>query len=112
MNLSDLIATHRGDRSYAALARDCGGAPASERLRQLVTAPIRNFPDPPTIKGLATGLRLPESEVVLAAAESLGLEVRRSRSRLEELLPDTSGLTEDQAAAAAHLILAFTRERG
>lgn len=105
MNLSELIDTHRGGRSYVELARDCGGAPTDKRLQQLVRKPIRNFPDPPTVMGLARGLRVSQSAVVLAAAESLGLNVGSSMPRLVELLPaGTQDLTEQQAAAIAHLV--------
>ncbi len=110
MNLSELIDTHRGARSYSELSRDCGGAPTDKRLQQMVRTSIKNFPDPPSIKALAQGLRVPEVEVVLAAAESLGLDVRRKRSRLVELLPEAADhLTEEQASAVAHLLQVFSQ---
>src|SRR5690349_16777204 len=109
MDLSALIDVHRGGRSYPELARDCGGSPTDKRLQQLVREPIKNFPDPSTIAALARGLRVTQAVVVLAAAESLGLDVRTSTPRLVELLPATaSGLSEQQAAAIAHLVSAFT----
>lgn len=108
MDLSALIDVHRGGRSYAELARDCGGSPTDKRLQQLVRVPIKNFPDPGTIAALARGLRVTQGVVVLAAAESLGLDVRTSMPRLVELLPAvTSQLTEQQAAAIAHLVRTF-----
>lgn len=108
MDLSALIDVHRGGRSYAELARDCGGSPTDKRLQQLVRDPIKNFPDPATIAALARGLRVTQAVVVLAAAESLGLDVRTSTPRLVELLPAiTSALTEEQAAAIAHLVRTF-----
>lgn len=111
MNLSELIDTHRGARSYSELSRDCGGAPTDKRLQQMVRSSIKNFPDPPTISALSRGLKVPEAEIVLAAAESLGLDVRRPRPRLFDLLPDTiDALTEEQASAVAHLIRAFTAD--
>jgi hypothetical protein len=109
MDLSELISTHRGARSYADLARDCGGSPTDKRLQQLARDPMKNFPDPASLRGLARGLKVSQSVVVLAAAESLGLDVRTSTPRLVELLPASAGeLTEVQAAAVAHLVRMFT----
>lgn len=105
VNLSELIETHRAGRSYAELERDCGGAPTRGRLQQLVNQQIKNFPDPPTVSALARGLRVSQAAVVLAAAESLGLDVRTPLPRLVELLPaEARDLTEQQAAAIAHLV--------
>lgn len=105
MNLSELIDTHRGGRSYAELERDCGGSPSKGRLQQMVKQPIKNFPDPPTVRALAQGLKVAQSAVVLAAAESLGLDVRTARPRVVELMPaDADQLNERQAAAVAHLV--------
>lgn len=105
MDLSELINIHRGARTYAELARDCGGSPTDKRLQQLVRQQIKNFPDPPTVRALARGLRVPESAVVLAAAESLGLDAGRSMPRIIELLPSgAEDLSEEQAAAVAHLV--------
>lgn len=105
MNLSELIETHKGRRSYPELSRDCGGAPSSKRLQQLVREEIRNFPDPPTVAALARGLRVPQRVVILSAAESLGLEVSDSTPRVMQLMPaGASSLSEEQAAAVAHLV--------
>lgn len=110
MNLSELINTHRGGRSYADLARDCGGKPSDKRLQQLVHTPIKNFPDPDTITALAKGLRVSPTAVVLASAESLGLDVGSSMPRLVELLPaGARDLSEEQAAAVAHLVRTIVR---
>lgn len=105
MNLAELIDTHRGGRSYPELSRACGGSPSDKRLQQLVRGDIKNFPDPPTVRALAKGLRVSQEAVLLAAAESLGLDVRSSLPRLVELLPaDARRLSEQQAAAIAHLV--------
>lgn len=105
MNLSELIETHKGRRSYPELARECGGVPSSKRLQQLVREPIKNFPDPPTVAALARGLRVPQREVILSAAESLGLEVHDTAPRLMQLMPvGAQDLSEEQAAAIAHLV--------
>lgn len=75
LNLAQLILTKKGDRSYAKLARDCGGSPTDRRLNSMVVRPISQFPDIDTMRGLAIGLRVDVSEVVLAAARSLGLQI-------------------------------------
>ena len=77
-NLAQLILAKKGDRSYAKLARDCGGAPTDRRLNSLVLRPMNQFPDIDTMRGLAIGLRVDVSEVVLAAARSLGLQIAES----------------------------------
>lgn len=73
--LETLILNRKGTRSYDDLSRACGGAPTSKRLHQLVTRPMKNFPDPDTIKGLARGLNASTTEVLLAAARSLDIPV-------------------------------------
>lgn len=88
--LAELINTKRGDRTYARLSRDCGGAPTDKRLQSMVSRPMKAFPDADTIKGLAIGLRVNAADVILASARSLGLNVEAS---------DTVGLTIPGAGA-------------
>lgn len=110
MNLAELISSQKGDRSYDQLERDCGGRPSSKRLQQIVTGQLKAFPDPDSIRSLARGLRVSEAAVVLAAAESLGLDVRRALPALVEILPaEASDLSEREALAVAELIRAFKR---
>lgn len=73
--LRSLIRNLRGDRNNAELSRDCGGIPTQSRLQQISTMPIKLFPDPETIKGLARGLNVSVGEVVAACAKDLGLNV-------------------------------------
>ncbi|GHG60347.1 hypothetical protein GCM10012320_34900 [Sinomonas cellulolyticus] len=61
--------------SYEAMSRACGGAPSGKRLFQLITAPLKNFPDPETIQSLARGTGASITDIVMASARSLGLEV-------------------------------------
>ena len=67
-----LILDRKGDRTYDRLSRDCGGVPSDKRLHQMATRPIRNFPDPDTIQGLARGLNVSALSVLVAIANSLG----------------------------------------
>lgn len=71
--LRTLIRNRRGDRNNAELSRDCGGIPTQSRLQQITTMPIKVFPDPATLKGLARGLNVSVWEVVSACAKDLGL---------------------------------------
>lgn len=113
MNIAELIRIGKADRSYEQLARDCGGQPTAARLQQIATKPVRTFPDPPTIRGLSKGLRVTEATVVLAAAESLGLDVRRSASRLVSLLPaGVDRLTDEQVDAVLSVVHSMTRSAG
>lgn len=112
VNLNELIATHKSGRSYEELAKACGGVLTSQRLQQIATTTPKAFPNAATIRGLARGLRVPESVVVLSIAESLGLDVARAVPRLVELLPASANeISERQAAAIAEVIRAFTEER-
>lgn len=74
-DLATLIANAKGGRSYDRIAADAGGVPTSARLQQLATKPLKNFPDPDTIRGLARGLSTSVTEVVAACAASLGLSM-------------------------------------
>jgi len=73
--LRTLIRNLRGERNNVELSRDCGGIPTQSRLQQISTSPIKLFPDPDTIRGLARGLNVSVSEVIGACAKDLGLNV-------------------------------------
>lgn len=73
--LAEVIADRKGDRSYDRLAADCGGTPSAGRLHQMATKPLKNFPDPDSIRGMASGLGVTVTEVVMASARSLDLNV-------------------------------------
>jgi hypothetical protein len=64
--------------SYRDMERLAGGRLKSRRFHQLATEPIVNVPPTDTLHVLADVLRLPQSVVVDAALESVGL--RRSAS--------------------------------
>lgn len=76
--LRSLIRNLRGDRNNLELSRDCGGIPTQSRLQQISTAPIKLFPDPDTIKGLARGLNVTVGEIVSVCARDLGLNMGSS----------------------------------
>lgn len=93
-DLQALVGLQKGDRSYEQLSKACGGLPTAKRLHQLATAPIKNFPDPDTIRALSKGLGVTESTVVLASAESLGLDVH-TPNMWAALLPAGTELIPD-----------------
>lgn len=74
--LADVKAVRRW--SYEAMSRACGGVPTGKRLFQLINSPLKNFPDPDTIRGLQRATGASVTEIVLAAARSLGLDVTSS----------------------------------
>src|SRR5207342_1046026 len=83
--------------------RDGAGVPTSGRWHQLATGPIKNFPDPETIYGIARALRVTVTEVVMAAARSLGIEVREdSHGSLS-----TAGLSDEQIQVVRMVIEAL-----
>lgn len=106
LTLGQLIDARRGNRSYEELARDCGGAPGAKRLQQLAKKPVRNFPDPDSIRALALGLGASVTTVVMACARSLGLTVNTG--------DDPTSLVIGQAAqlpaGATDAIVAVARE--
>lgn len=71
--LRALIASRRDERNNAELSRDCGGIPTQSRLQQMANNPIKVFPDPDTIKGLARGLSVTVEQVISACAKDLNL---------------------------------------
>lgn len=75
MALPELILAKKGDRTYNKLSEDCGGLPTDRRLNSLVLRPMNAFPDVDTIRGLALGLGVSVTDVLLASARSLGLSV-------------------------------------
>lgn len=73
-NLQELMAQHKGKRSYATLADASGGLVSSKVLEGIVNRPPAGFPSTDTLKGIAVALNIPISDVVLAAGCSAGLD--------------------------------------
>ncbi|WP_422936110.1 hypothetical protein [Sinomonas sp. P47F7] len=76
-DLGALLADVKAARgwSFEAMSRACGGVPTGKRLFQLINSPLKNFPDPDTIRGLQRATGASTTEIVMAAARSLGLDV-------------------------------------
>lgn len=79
-DLGSLLADVKANRhwSFEAMSRACGGVPTGKRLFQLINSPLKNFPDPDTIRGLQRATGVSATEIVMAAARSLGLDVADS----------------------------------
>lgn len=79
-DLASLLADVKSARrwSFEAMSRACGGVPTGKRLFQLINSPLKNFPDPDTIRGLQRATGASATEIVMAAARSLGLDVSDS----------------------------------
>ena len=75
--LRRLINERRGDRSNLQLSRDSGGIPTQSRWQQIANKPIKLFPDPDTIRGIARGLNVTVEQVIAACAEDLELPMGR-----------------------------------
>lgn len=73
-NLQDLIAQHKGKRSYATLANASGGLAKAASLQAIATKEAASFPNADTLKGIAAALNLHINDVVLAAGRSAGLD--------------------------------------
>ncbi len=98
-NLAQLILDRKMGRSFEKLADDCGGQPAGRRLQQMANGkPMRNFPDPDTIRALAVGLGVSEAEIILASARSLGFGVDSTGSG-ELTIAGAGGLPADAKKA-------------
>lgn len=112
MNLSELILAAKGDEARAGmtwneLSRRCGGKPAPKAIQKLALEPRKNFPDPDTIEGLARGLGVTQMTVIMAAAESLGLQAKKEESSLLALMPTgTDKLTPEKTT----LLLSIVRD--
>lgn len=107
MDLAQLIQTHKGG-SYRDLSERCGGSPSHQRIQQLASGAVKEWMEPDNIRSLARGLGVSERTVVLALAESMGLQVAGD-SRISNYLPaDTDSLTSRQMQALGNLVRSIT----
>lgn len=103
--IQNLIIRHKRDRSYERMAAVTKHAISSKRLQQLTTQPMRNFPDPGTITNLAHILSTTSTEVLLACAVSLGVDVRTGDTA-DLVLPGAGTLPE----SSQDLLLSMSAE--
>ena len=77
MNLAQLIQAHRGDTSYARLAKkatEAGHSISGQMIHNLASKPLTSIPGVNTIRALSVALNVAPRRVLDAAAESVGLE--------------------------------------
>jgi hypothetical protein len=112
--LHDLIQARMQERgwSYSDLERASGRALTRGRWQQLGSgAPLRKFPDPGSLTVISDVLEVDITTVVLAAAQTLGLDVRRQGADLSSLLPDrTERLSDRMREAILTLVRAAVAE--
>jgi hypothetical protein len=111
--LDELISERKQLRgfSYADLENRAGGVIRRQRWQQLGTSVrIKEFPEPATIQAMATALDVDVAVVVLAAARSIGLDVKRgAQSDLAAMLPySASQLSTVQRDAIVTLVRSMT----
>jgi hypothetical protein len=112
--LHDLIQGRMRERgwSYSDLERVSGRALTRGRWQQLGSgATLRKFPDPGSLTVIAEVLEVDITTVVLAAAQTLGLDVRRQGADFANLLPDrTERLSDRMRDAILTLVRAAVSE--
>ena len=86
-NLQQLIAAHKGPKSYRELAEQSGGRLEAKAFHSVATtATTAKLPSPAHLEGIASALGIPIRDVILAAATSAGLT--------PEPIPDVQELRE------------------
>ena len=109
LSLHDLIRGCMKERgwSYSDLERASGRALTRGRWQQLGSGVVqRKFPDPSSLSVIAEVLEVDITTVVLAAARSVGLDVRTRGTDLAHLLP---ALTERLSGRMRDAILTLVR---
>lgn len=106
-NISELIQELIGKRTYEQLAKDCGGVPSKARLYTFVRDPIKNFPAPDSIQGLAKGLGVTEFDIVQACAVSIGLWSEKNKQPGISLPEGSETLTQTQKTFVVGLVREF-----
>jgi hypothetical protein len=105
VDLKELIAATKGNRSYEDLARAAGNTPQAARWWAMATEDLKVAPTPPTIKSVARALGVTEQTVWMSVGESLGLAVSDRASKLLQLIPPgTDRLSDDAVASVLSLL--------
>lgn len=98
LTLQDLIRVRRDERgwSYSDLERRADHQVKKNRWQQLGSGyRIKEFPEPASIEAMAQALEVDVTTVVLASAQSIGLNARRHGPALAHLLPAGTDLMTD-----------------
>ena len=112
--LAELITEQKAFRgySYRTLEARADSVITAQRWQQLGTGVrIKEFPEPATLQAMANALGVDVTAVVMAAARSIGLPVRRvAESDLAAMLPQSASLlTTDQRDAILAVVRSITR---
>lgn len=106
MNLAQLIATTRGNRTQEQLAADAGMS--IQNMQMYVSGAARkNFPDGGTIRNLARMCGVNPWTVVKAAAETIGIDTGIDGAKLAALLPPETATLDDDAIAAIRTLITY-----
>jgi len=103
MALPQLVRARMAERgwSYSDLERRSGRALSRGRWQQLGSGvPQKKFPDPASLMVIAAVLEVDITTIVLAAAHTVGLDVRHEGGDLAHLLPAGTEQLSDQTREA------------
>ena len=95
-NLQQLILNNKRDRTYEQLSKDSGNVATKSTIQRLATQTIKDMPTTAVMKGLARSLRVRLSEVVEAAAVSVGLNLSAQAEKDLVILGGRTLPTESQ----------------
>ncbi|MFH5231931.1 hypothetical protein [Antrihabitans spumae] len=113
--LAELITRQKDGRgwSYRNLAARADDVLTAQRWQQLGSGVrIAEFPEPATLQAIADAIEVDIAAVVLAAARSIGLDVRQQRSELATMLPVNSDLlTAQQRDAVVAVVRAIANDK-
>lgn len=106
--IGELITSMLGGRTYAQLAKDCGGSPTIGRISGMVTDGLGGFPTMTTVNGLARGLGVSPQAIVQACGVSLGLWIPGAFADAALPLPNgAADLTSGQRNAVVAVVREF-----
>lgn len=98
MNLSELIESLR-DRSYDRLAERTPGVLSGSGWHRFATEPLTDMPSTARIKAIAQVLGVDEMTVLLACAESTGIDVARAQGPFDNFPTAARDLTDGQLSS-------------
>lgn len=116
LTLAGLIAELKGDRSFRELKDRAAGLGALSTLsswQQWATPDYERklLPDPATVRAFAKGLGVSETEVLLAAARQVGLDVGEG-NRTDLVLPGAGHLPPEDRNVLASLASVLVAKHG
>jgi len=115
LSLAGLIQARRNGRPYEQLAEESGNNPKTSAWQQWGKGSPRTLlPEPDSIKGMALALGVSQSDVLMAAARSVGLAV--APDDLSELRIAGAGLlpqyAQESLLTTARTMMLLTTENG